>query len=120
MLEAKLEELTRAVERLTAAVEGATLNPAQRQAVEAAAASASTVVDTGDTADIPLDEPIQEIEPVPAPSRKELRDMCLALVRADGANKPKVKAAIKAHGGTLIEDVPEENMSDLKAALEAF
>jgi len=109
MLEAKIEELTAAVNRLTSALERQSLNPAQKMAVQAAEASTA---------------PLEVVEDLPFDTqpmyREAVRAMCLDLVRKDRGNKQKVKDAIAEAGGKLIDDVPEGNLPALAKAMEAL
>jgi len=48
-----------------------------------------------------------------------LRDMCMAIVRADPSRKPEVMALIATFGGAeKVQDVPVENRLELLKALE--
>ena len=96
---------------------------------------------------VPMPEPEQQADPEPAAADKPkpaplatsakkasieiadnkidavsidvLRDMCMAIVRADPSRKPEVMALIATFGGAeKVQDVPVENRLELLKALE--
>ena len=114
MLEVKIENLTIAIERLTAQLE--TL--------------------TSGTAAAPKPEPEPTVEPEPEakptkankaptvdlPSRDRLQAKCLDLVKADRSNKQRIADLIAKHsnGGRLIKDIADADLATFLAELEAL
>lgn len=104
MLEEKIERLTDAVEALTRAIQSGDNGPGPSYPdTEEAAPSSDNVTPIGG-----------------AVTREGVRQLCLQVVRKDKAHKPKVKAAIRAAGGEMVDDVPDEKLGELKAAIEAL
>lgn len=120
MLEERIAELTKAVEALTRALgeradAGLTV---QQPTTEQAEASEG----------LPVTEPVSLPEPdddgIPystdTPTREQLRALCLSIVRENRDAKPKVKDAIAAVGGKMVDDVPEEKLAELETSLRAI
>lgn len=61
-----------------------------------------------------------ESQPVEKVDRQVLHDLCISKVRGKRALKEDITKIIKEFGGDLLDDVPEENLADLKTRLEAL
>lgn len=113
MLEVKIENLTIAIERLTAQLEALNLSTAAEPKPD------------------PKSEPKPEPKPakvekaaptVDLPSRDRLQAKCLELVKADRSNKQRIADLIAKHsnGGRLIKDIADADLATFLAELEAL
>lgn len=108
MLEQKLDELTAAVRQLTAVI--------LQQSV-------STLKGHAPDPEVPFDPP--ESEPsqetmIPAITHDELQAFCLTLVRNKKATKDQIKDIISGFGAEALREVPESDLAQVKAKLEAL
>ena len=108
MLEAKISELTDAIERLIAAV-------AQAQVPQSSPVAApEPVVEAA---------PVVEVEPVKTdsqPTLEELQALCMQAVRKDRANKERIQSMIAGYGGKLMKDVPEDKRAHMMDAIRGL
>ena len=122
MLEVEIQKLTTEVASLrellasmvVTLASGAPLAPAPAPAVKKQ--KAAQVVE-------PVAE--QEVKPeqvaVKGPSRDEVQELCMNLVREDRSRKADVKEIIASFGGAAtLKDVPESDLTELAAKLEAL
>lgn len=114
-LEAKIEKLTNAVESLTERLHSmealVAIPPSEPQApnrddLEQAAKEESAKA-----------KPEQKSEP--AVTHEQVQQLCLKIVRDDRSKKPTLKQILGEYGASLVQDVPEEKLPELKAKLEA-
>lgn len=102
MLEERIAELTKAVETLTRLI--------REQADAGAPVTQPTIIETDDDPELDCEQP----------TREQLRALCLSIVRENRDAKPKVKEAIAAVGGKMVDDVPEEKLAELETSLKAI
>lgn len=115
MLEQKIEELSARVAALTAVME--------RMISESGKSAPATAVEAPATkAEAPApEEKVEMCEPAPRVDRDALQDLCMTIVRADRGKKSAVKDAIAKFGGaTTLKTVPDADLAQLKADLEAL
>lgn len=100
-LETKIDQLTAVIERLIVAIESQS-TPAPTQA--------------------PVPVPPSVPAPAQAPSITvdELQAICLALVRSNPANKPKIKDTLSSFGAKVLADLKPVDYADVKMCLEAM
>lgn len=116
MLENEIKKLTAAVEALTAAIQAQGVTT-----TEAPKPSAPEPMPAITLQDIEQESPEPTVEHDAAPpSRDDLRELCLAIVREDRSKKASVAGAIEKFGGKLLKDVPDDKLAELKVALEAL
>lgn len=102
-LESKIEELTKAVEALTALLNK---QPVQ---LELPLVSETTLT-------MAQQEPAT-VEVNTLINRSDLQTKCLDLVRKDRENKSKIKAILAVYNASVIADVPEDKLEELQAEL---
>ena len=108
MLEQKIEELSARVAELTAVME---------RMIAGSGKSAPAVKAEAPTPE----EKVETHEPAPKVDRDALQDLCMTIVRADRGKKSAVKDAIAKFGGAAtLKDVPDADLAQLKADLEAL
>lgn len=108
MLETKIEELTKAVQELTIALNAEKPEPKKAE-----------------TKKEEKPEPKKESKPdQQKPSRddvnQDLQAKALEMIRNKKVAKPQITKLIADHGGKLIKDIPEENIEAFKKELEAL
>ena len=137
MLEEKLVDLQIQISALTIAIKDLTLavtrpipfvpmpmpEPEQQADPEPAAADKPKLKPTPTPTPLATSAKKASIEiadnKIDAVSIDVLRDMCMAIVRADPSRKPEVMALIATFGGAeKVQDVPVENRLELLKALE--
>lgn len=116
MLETKINELTKAIVTLTERLD-ALLQP---QVV-----AAPTPADTEAPEAVKVVEPEPTPEPAketaPATTADDLRDMCLALTRADRSNKDKIKALMAdKYDAKVVKDIEPAKYDEFKLDLESL
>ena len=112
MLETKINELTKAVIALTER-----LDALQPQVVAPTAATTEAPEPVASVEPEPTPEPTKET--APATTADDLRDMCLALTRADRNNKDKIKTLMTdKYNAKVVRDIDPSKYDEFKAALE--
>ena len=112
-LESKIEKLTAAVESLTErlhSMEAMVAIPPSAPAPSEPEAPAATP---------PTGEQLEQPKSQPDVSHEEVQQLCLKIVREDRSKKPKLKEILGQYGASLVQDVPQEKLVELKAKLEA-
>lgn len=102
-LESKIEELTKAVEALTAVL---IKQPVQ---LELPLVSQTTLT-------VAKEETVEAKETTVL-SRPDLQTKCLELVRKDRDNKAKIKALLAGYNASVIADVPDDKLVELQTEL---
>lgn len=115
MLEQKIEELSARVAALTAVMEimiAESDKSTPPAVVEAPAVKAEAPAP---------EEKVETRDPAPRVDRDALQDLCMTIVREDRSKKSAVKDAIAKFGGAAtLKAVPEADLAQLKADLEAL
>ena len=104
-LESRIEELTRAVEALTALMDRTIENAANR-AVEK-------------MQDSPKVEKSEGKEAAKLPTPDDLKAACLAAARAKPEDKAKIKDLLASYGAKVSADVPADKIAEVIGKIEA-
>ena len=121
-IETQLAELTAALNRNSAAIErwftafesaNAAIDSAQAQPEQTPAPSQAVVEKA---------PPVLTVVDAPTVvTHQAVSDICARLMQAGRANGPKIKAALaKRNGARVVSDVPQEQLPELAAELEAL
>jgi len=114
MLETKINELTKAVIALTER-----LDALQPQVAAPTAATTEAPEPVASVEPEPTPEPTKET--APATTADDLRDMCLALTRADRSNKDKIKALMAdKYDAKVVKDIEPAKYDEFKLDLESL
>lgn len=118
MLEVEIQKLTAEMAQLRQTVELLT------KAVCAAADVATKpdpMIDAGHVR-VEVEEVEHKVEKITqAVSRDDVQELCVELVRDDRSRKADIKEIIASfNGAATLKDVPEADLADLKAKLEAL
>jgi hypothetical protein len=121
MLETKMAELTSQLSALTIVVERLITAMSPASALDAPAILVVDAAPAPAPAPAPIETPAITVhdEKVEVVSIDTLRDMCMAIVRADGSKKPVVKNLIASFNrAQKVQDVPVADRLALLTALE--
>ena len=125
MIETKIDELIKAINALTAAIQNqpvAQVNPAPVMSPEGLVLlQGHKPEEMSDVPFDPADEVVEVVEEVTPITHDGVQALCMMVVRSDRDKKQLVKDAIASFGGaTVLKDVPEADLPALKAKLEAI
>lgn len=111
-LEAKIEKLISAVESLTER-----LHSMEAMVVIPPSAPVEPPAPSRDDLEQAAKE--EQAKSEPDVTHEEVQQLCLKIVRDDRSKKPKLKEILGQYGASLVQDVPQEKLVELKAKLEA-
>jgi len=111
-LEAKIEKLTAAVESLTERLHS-------MEAMVAIPPSAPAEPSAPSRDDLEAAAKEGQAKSEPQVTHEQVQQLCLKIVREDRSKKPKLKEILGQYGASLVQDVPQEKLAELKAKLEA-
>lgn len=116
MLEDKIERLTEVMERVCQLLEGGSpAFPKSREEIDAEQTAAEVAEELAQEKAEP-----EKAEVPKGVTHQDLQDMCMVMVREDRSLKASIKTALADFGATVLTDVPEDKLADLKTKLEAL
>lgn len=120
-LEAKIEELTKAVNTLTETILKSDIGALlKEQAANIDSAVEQTKSTKAKKKAEPQPEPKDEPTDNDTPTVDEIKSLCMSIVRADKTKKQAILSALGEYGAKTVDKVPTNKLAELKAKLEAL
>ena len=113
MLETKIEQLTKQIETLNSNFESF-FNSVNNQL------EVKEVKEVKEVEDVKEVKDVKEKAKPKCLTRQDVRDLCMAKVRADRRNSAKIKAILSGFDAGIVEDVKEEGLQEVAKLIGAL